>query len=163
MPDASLIRTARPDDEEHLRLLDRETWSPVHAVSPRPAPDAPFFREHSGPEDHLVAELGGRVVGYLRLGRPTGLASNRHVLAVHGLAVADAARGHGTGRALLRAAVEEARRRGARRLTLRVLGPNTVARRLYESEGFAVEGVQPGEFLLDGEYVDDVLMGRSLV
>ncbi|MYV52865.1 GNAT family protein, partial [Streptomyces sp. SID3212] len=56
-----------------------------------------------------------------------------------------------------------ARNQGARRLTLRVLGHNTPARRLYEAEGFAVEGVLPGEFLLDGEYVDDVLMGRSLL
>ncbi|MBW8802021.1 MAG: GNAT family N-acetyltransferase, partial [Streptomyces sp.] len=31
-----------------------------------------------------------------------------------------------------------------------------------ESEGFAVEGVLPEEFLLAGEYVDDVLMGRRL-
>ncbi|MCZ9342980.1 GNAT family N-acetyltransferase, partial [Streptomyces sp. TRM76130] len=36
------------------------------------------------------------------------------------------------------------------------------ARRLYESEGFVVEGVLPGEFLLDGGYADDVLMGKSL-
>ncbi|NED74569.1 GNAT family N-acetyltransferase, partial [Streptomyces sp. SID9944] len=54
----------------------------------------------------------------------------------------------------------EARRQGARRITLRVLGHNTPARRLYESEGYAVEGVLPGEFLLEGAYVDDVLMGR---
>ncbi|WP_159059877.1 GNAT family N-acetyltransferase, partial [Streptomyces scabiei] len=65
-------------------------------------------------------------------------------------------------RALLRAVQDEARRRGARRLTLRVLGHNTAARKLYESEGFVVEGVLPEEFLLDGQYVDDVLMGRRL-
>ncbi|MFK0115823.1 GNAT family N-acetyltransferase [Streptomyces sp. NPDC090994] len=164
MPDeVPHIRSARPDDEEALGLLDREAWSPLHAVSPRPEPDAPFFEDHAGPDAHLVAELGGRVVGYLRLGRPTPLASNRHVRAVHGLAVAEAARGHGVGRLLLRAAAEEARRQGARRLTLRVLGPNTPARTLYESEGFAVEGVLPEEFLLDGAYVDDVLMGKSLL
>ncbi|WP_324612280.1 GNAT family N-acetyltransferase, partial [Streptomyces scabiei] len=62
----------------------------------------------------------------------------------------------------LRAVQDEARRRGARRLTLRVLGHNTAARKLYESEGFVVEGVLPEEFLLDGQYVDDVLMGRRL-
>ncbi|WP_143650286.1 GNAT family N-acetyltransferase, partial [Streptomyces tricolor] len=77
-------------------------------------------------------------------------------------AVADEARGRGIGRALVRAAVAEARRRGARRLTLRVLAHNTPARSLYEAEGFAVEGVLPGEFLIDGRYVDDVCMGRSL-
>ncbi|MEU1052540.1 GNAT family N-acetyltransferase [Streptomyces sp. NPDC005876] len=159
---APYIRHARPDDEPALARLDRETWSYQHAVSPRPEPDAPFFSERSGPGAHLVAELDGTVVGYVRLGLPTPLASNAHVRQIHGLAVADAARGRGAGRALLRAAVEEARRLGARRLTLRVLGHNTAARKLYESEGFVVEGVQPEEFHLDGEYVDDVLMGRSL-
>lgn len=43
-----------------------------------------------------------------------------------------------------------------------MLGHNTPARKLYEAEGFAVEGVLPEEFLLDGKYVDDVLMGRAL-
>ncbi|MDT0615321.1 GNAT family N-acetyltransferase [Streptomyces lancefieldiae] len=156
------IRHARSEDEQPLRRLDRDTWSYLHAVSPPPGLDEPFFREHSGPADHLVAELDGAVVGYLRLGFPTPLASNAHVRQIRGLAVADAARGHGVGRALVRAAVEEARRLGARRLTLRVLGHNTAARKLYESEGFVVEGVQPEEFHLDGEYVDDVLMGQSL-
>ncbi|AQS69943.1 GNAT family N-acetyltransferase [Streptomyces pactum] len=157
------IRHARPDDEQPLRRLDQETWSSLHAVSPPPGPDDPFFRETSGPADHLVAELDGAVVGYVRLGFPTPLASNAHVRQIRGLAVSDAARGNGVGRALVRAAVQEARRLGARRVTLRVLGHNTAARKLYESEGFVVEGVQPQEFHLDGEYVDDVLMGQSLV
>ncbi|EDY50163.1 acetyltransferase, partial [Streptomyces clavuligerus] len=86
----------------------------------------------------------------------------RHVLQIQGLVVEDATRGRGLIRAILRTAGTEARRRGAVRLTLRVLGHNAPARALYTSEGFAVEGVLPGEFLLDGEYVDDVLMGRSL-
>ena len=154
------IRIAGPADEEGLALLDRSTWSTLHAVSP--PPEGPFFDERHLPEDYLVAEAAGRVVGYVRIGRPTPLASNTHVLQIQGLAVAEEARGRGLGRALIRAAVTEARRRGARRLSLRVLGHNAPARALYESEGFAVEGVQPEEFLLDGAYVDDVLMGRRL-
>ncbi|MFH8974101.1 GNAT family N-acetyltransferase [Streptomyces sp. NPDC017890] len=156
------IRQARPDDERPLRRIDHETWSYLHAVSPRPEPDDPFFGEVSGPADHLVAELDGTVVGYVRLGFPTPLASNTHVRQIRGLAVLDAARGNGAGRALVRAAVDEARHQGFRRITLRVLGHNTAARGLYESEGFVVEGVQPEEFHLDGGYVDDVLMGQSL-
>jgi ribosomal protein S18 acetylase RimI-like enzyme len=162
MPEPS-IRTARPGDEEELSRLDRETWSPLHAVTPPPEPHEPFFREHAGPENHFVAEYEGRLVGYVRLGFPTPLESNAHVQQIRGLAVAEEVRGKGTGRALVRAAVAEARRRGARRITLRVLGHNTPARALYESEGFVVEGVQPGEFCLDGAYVDDVLMGQSLL
>ncbi|KES07306.1 acetyltransferase [Streptomyces toyocaensis] len=158
------IRIARPGDEDELARLDRETWSPLHAVTPPPRPPyAPFFSERSGPGDHRVAEYAGRLVGYVRLGFPSRLASNAHVRQIHGLAVAEEARRLGAGRALVRAAVAEARERGARRITLRVLGHNTAARALYESEGFVVEGVQPGEFFVGGAYVDDVLMGQSLV
>ncbi|WP_405581323.1 GNAT family N-acetyltransferase [Streptomyces sp. NBC_01092] len=157
------IRTALPDDEEELSLLDRSTWSHLHAVAPQPVPPySPFFDERHAPGDHLVAELDRRIVGYVRLGFSTPLAANAHVRQIQGFAVADEARGRGVGRALIRAVVEEARRRGARRLTLRVLGHNTPARRLYESEGFVVEGVLPGEFYLAGQFVDDVIMGRGL-
>jgi ribosomal protein S18 acetylase RimI-like enzyme len=157
------IRQATPGDEETLGRLDRDTWSPLHAVQPRPQPPyEPFYTERFGPRDHLVAELDGTVVGYIRLGYPTPLECNSHVRQIQGLAVADGARGAGVGRALLRAVQDEARRRGARRITLRVLGHNTPARGLYESEGFVVEGILPEEFLLEGEYVDDILMGRSL-
>ncbi|MEV6840193.1 GNAT family N-acetyltransferase [Streptomyces sp. NPDC051133] len=157
------IRIALADDDEELALLDRAVWSTLHAVQPAPQPPyQPFFDERHAPRDYLVAELDGRVVGYVRLARPTPLAANAHVLQIQGFAVAEEARGRGIGRALIRAAVREARERGARRLTLRVLGHNTPARTLYASEGFAVEGVLPGEFLLDGRYVDDVCMGRGL-
>ncbi|MCL6732588.1 GNAT family N-acetyltransferase [Streptomyces neyagawaensis] len=157
------IRVATSDDEDALARLDRATWSTLHSVQERPRqPYKPFFDDRFGPGDHLVAELGGDVVGYLRLGRPTSLDCNAHVRQIQGLAVAEEARGAGVGRALVRAALEEARSRGARRLTLRVLGHNTPARKLYESEGFVVEGVLPEEFLLDGAYVDDVLMGVHL-
>ncbi|MGW2019171.1 N-acetyltransferase family protein [Streptomyces sp. NPDC001927] len=158
------IRRAVPADEDALGELDRSTWSPLHAVQPAPEPPyRPFFDERHQPEDYLVAEDGAKVVvGYLRLVPATPLACNQHVRQIQGLAVADSARGRGVGRALLRAAFAEARRQGARRITLRVLGHNAPARALYEAEGFAVEGVLPGEFFLDGAYVDDVLMGRSL-
>jgi ribosomal protein S18 acetylase RimI-like enzyme len=157
------IRHATLDDEDTLGRLDRVTWSPLHSVQPRPRPPyEAFYNERFGPRDHLVAELDGAVVGYVRLAYPTPLACNSHVRQIQGLVVAEEARGAGVGRALLRAVREEARRQGARRLTLRVLGHNAPARKLYETEGFVVEGVLPGEFLLEGVYVDDVLMGCSL-
>ncbi|GGW81008.1 N-acetyltransferase [Streptomyces lucensis JCM 4490] len=162
MPDPQ-IRSARPDDDGELSALDRATWSPVHAVTPEPEPPyPPFFDERHSPDGYLVAESDEGLLGYVNIAHPTPLASNAHVLAIQGLAVSEQARGRGVGRALIRAAVEEARRRGARRLTLRVLGHNKPARALYESEGFTVEGVLPGEFHVGGEYVDDVFMGRSL-
>lgn len=162
----SHIRPARPADDAALGELDRDAWSPLHSVQPKPEPPHdPFFDAGHRPEDYLVAEdadSDGTLIGYVRLGPPTLLACNQHVRQIQGFAVAERARGRGTGRALLRGACDEARRVGAVRITLRVLGHNTPARALYASEGFVVEGVLPGEFWLDGRYVDDVLMGRSL-
>ncbi|WP_406015170.1 GNAT family N-acetyltransferase [Streptomyces sp. NBC_00984] len=165
---ACSVRPAALHDEAALGELDRATWSTLHAVMPRPQPPyAPFFDERHRPEDLLVAEARDdagelRPAGYLRLVPATPLACNAHVQQIQGLAVAGWARGRGVARALLRAAFATARGDGANRVTLRVLGHNAPARALYESEGFVVEGVLPGEFFLDGRYVDDILMGRSL-
>ncbi|WP_155884530.1 GNAT family N-acetyltransferase [Actinomadura flavalba] len=158
-----VIRPATLDDGTALAGLDRRTWSPVSAVLPRPEEGSAFFDAGHSPDDVIVAVLGGAVVGYIRIVPAyRDLASGAHVRAVQGLAVDESARGRGVARALVEAACERAAAEGARRLTLRVLGGNTPARRLYESAGFTVEGVFPGEFLLDGVYTDDVAMGRTL-
>ena len=119
-------------------------------------------RARARPENTLVAVLEGRPAGLVAIVAPTPLASNRHVLEICLLAVEPARRGQGIGRALVEAAIAEARARGARRLTLRVLETNSRARLLYEAAGFEVEGVLRGEFLLAGRYVDDLLMARDL-
>jgi ribosomal protein S18 acetylase RimI-like enzyme len=156
-----VIRPARASDEDELAALDAATWTAE--VTPAPYdPGQPFFDERTRPEDVLVEALDGRVAGYVKLGRVNELAASDHVRMVSGLAVGPGFQRRGLGRELVDAAIAEARRRGARRLTLRVLGPNDGARRLYERAGFVVEGVQRGEFLLDGRYVDDVLMALDL-
>jgi ribosomal protein S18 acetylase RimI-like enzyme len=155
------IRAAVPADGPQLSALDLATWSPLVTPAPRWAEHADFFANRE-PVDVLVADRDGVVAGYVLLARPSPLDSNRHVLQINGLAVDPAAQGQGLGRRLVEAAIEEAGRRGARRLTLRVLGGNTVAQALYAACGFVVEGVLRGEFFLDGGFVDDVLMARTL-
>lgn len=98
----------------------------------------------------------------MQLAHPTPLASNRHVLEIHGLAVEPSHQRTGVARALLDAAVTSARGSGCRKIRLRVLATNEPARGLYASTGFAVEGVLREEFLLEGRYVDDVLMALQL-
>jgi len=129
---------------------------------PAPPAGTPFFGVHTTPADVLVAVVDGAIVGYVTIKPATELQASDHVLHISGLAVDDAVQRRGIGRALMDGAIAEARRRRARRLTLRVLGPNTAARRLYEACGFEVEGVLRGEFHLDGEDVDDVLMALAL-
>jgi len=157
------IRASRPEDEATLARVDALTWTA--AVSPAPAPPAgtAFFGERTRPEDVLVAEVDGDVAGYAKLGQAMAISLHEHVLELGGLAVDPRSQGRGVGRGLVEAAVEDARARGARKLSLRVLSPNAGARRLYEACGFIVEGVLQAEFLLEGGFVDDVLMARQLV
>lgn len=152
------IRGADEADDGALSALDVATWSPHVTPAPAWKRGSRFFRDRTRPEDVLVAEADGRILGYVALHQPIPLPSHQHVLEVTGLAVDPAQQGNGVGRRLLEAAKHEARRRGARKLVLRVLAPNVPARRLYESCGFTVEGVLEGEFFLEGGYVDDVLM-----
>ncbi|MFJ9947596.1 GNAT family N-acetyltransferase [Kitasatospora sp. NPDC091207] len=157
-----IIRPAQAEDEKELAELNRAAWSWQSEVAPRPAEDAGVFDERHTPDQFLVALLDGRVVGYIRVVPPTPLVSNRHVRQIQGLAVSAAARGRGIGRALVEAGCAAAREQGARRITLRVLGHNSPARHLYEACGFVVEGSLAEEFLIDGRYVDDIWMARSL-
>ena len=159
------VRLANVSDGPALARIDLATWTP--AVSPAPAPvDADayrFFDDRTVPANVLVAEVHGVVAGWVKVRSPTPLLSHAHVLEIGGLAVDPTRQGTGVGGRLVEAAVQECRRRGARKVTLRVLGPNTAARRLYDRCGFEAEGVLHEEFLLQGRYVDDVLMARQLV
>ena len=157
------VRLGRSDDEAALSRIDRATWSELNAPGPWREEPLPFFNERVRPEDVLVAERDGTVVGWAKIEHPTPFPSSEHVWAITGLAVDPAAQGAGVGQALIEALADEARSRGGRRLTLRVFAPNEVARRLYERCGFEVEGVLRGEFRVGDEYVDDVFMAKRLV
>jgi len=111
----------------------------------------------------LVAEVDDTPVGYVIVAsKYPGVPASEHVQQLKGLAVSPQLQGQGAGRRLVMEAAATARRRGARRLTLNVLGTNAIARELYERCGFVVEGVHPEEFHLGGQYVDDIVLALSL-
>jgi len=157
------VRTARDDDAAGLAELDAAAWSAESGFpSITPRPGEPFFTSTNPPEAHLVCEIDGTVVGYLGLKPPTRLPENAHVIGVFGLAVAPAARRLGAASALLVAAEQRARAEGARKLSLRALGTNEPAIRLYQRLGFKQEGLLRDEFLINGNYVDDLLLAKRL-
>ena len=162
--DAFLIRPATHADDSALGRLDIAAFTPDAGFpSSISAPGEPFFSERNPPEVHLVADAGGEVLGYVRLKQQIDdLPENLHVLAIHGLAVTPAARGRGIGTALMLAAENAARGRGARKLSLRMFAGNSKARALYERLGYVVEGVLQEEFQINGEYIDDVLLTKWL-
>jgi RimJ/RimL family protein N-acetyltransferase len=154
-------RVARQDDAPALTAIDEQTWTSSASPAAKPDPMPPFFAKRD-PADVLVAEVDGVVAGYAGLGDNAPIPSHAHVIEINGVGVDPALAGRGVGTAVVEAAVAEARRRGARKVTLRVLGHNETARRLYARCGFVEEGVLREEFLLDGRYADDVLMARML-
>jgi ribosomal protein S18 acetylase RimI-like enzyme len=87
------------------------------------------------PESVLfVARLEGRIVGSLTLifyRIPTGLKSW-----IEDVVVDESARGHGIGELLNRAALDEARRRGAKAVSLTSRPSREAANRLYQRIGF---------------------------
>lgn len=88
------------------------------------APDSALF----------VARVDGRIVGSLTLALyriPTGLKAW-----IEDVVVDDTARGHGVGEALNRAALDEARRRGAKDVSLTSRPSREAANRLYQRIGF---------------------------
>jgi ribosomal protein S18 acetylase RimI-like enzyme len=160
-----LVRPARLADQEALTALEAIAWSAESGFPSTMAADqrnATFFDDRNPPEAFLVAELDGRVVGYIRLKPPSKLPENAHVMQVQGLAVHPDARRRGVAAGLLDAAEETLRERGIRKLTLRVLSTNEVAIRLYERHGFVREGTLLEEFCINGRFVDDVMMAKKL-
>ena len=159
---AVTIRAAEPGDDAELAALDHRAWIRLSSPAGRPPADQSFFSDEEDHKRVLVAERPGELVGWVRIRPPTSLESNAHVREVAGLAVHPDARRLGIVAALMGAAEAAARSDGATRIRLRVFAPNEAARALYESLGYAVDGILPGEFIIDGAAVDDVLMGKAL-
>lgn len=156
------VRPARAADETGLRALDAAAWSLTNSPAPAPSGEAAFLPPAAAADEVLVATIDDALVGYVKLGPDIPLDSHRHVLLVKGLAVAPDRQRQGIGGRLIDAAIERARARGARKLSLRVFATNPGAQRLYAARGFVVEGILRGEFLRGDAYVDDVLMALDL-
>jgi phosphinothricin acetyltransferase len=111
---------------------------------------------------YLVAERGGRVVGYCYAGPFRVRSAYRYTLE-DSVYVAPDAVGHGIGRELLTAVVARAGELGYRHMVAVIGGSETVASiRLHQALGFAHRGVLPAVGFKFGRWVDIVLMQRAL-
>lgn len=161
--DRLTIRRAVASDDAALLALDLSAWTAESGFPSMTAGDREgFFSERSRPDAHLIAEYDGELVGYIRLEDKYPFVEGAGVLAVNGLAISPSARRRGFGSALLDAVAAEGKRRGARKITLRVFATNTAALRLYERHGYIVESRHTAEFLIDGHYIDDLGLAKFL-
>ena len=104
----------------------------------------------------LVCEKGNDIVGVLTIQRGM-YRKNRHTANL-GIAIKAGHRRSGLGTRLINQGIEWCRENGIRKLNLEVFSSNRNAISLYEKLGFQHEGSRKGQFIIDGEFVDDVLM-----
>ena len=116
----------------------------------------------SGGHPYLVAEAEGEVIGYAYAAayRPRLAYRNSVENSVY---VNEGAQGRGVGRLLLKALIEEAAARGFRQM-IAVIGDsaNRASIRLHEVLGFSHVGVLRSVGWKHGQWLDTVLMQRSL-
>jgi ribosomal-protein-alanine N-acetyltransferase len=103
---------------------------------------------------YSVLEQDGQIIGY---GGMWVIADEAHVT---NIALREPFRGRGLGELLLRSLMEEARSKGAARMTLEVRVSNERAQRLYRKLGFVSHGVRPGYYTDNAE--DALIMWADL-
>lgn len=128
--DVAETDAARPDSEVAAMLTRGEAWG---------------------------AFAGDRLVGKLTIDA-LPYPSLAHVFWIHAVYVHPDARGSGASGKLMRAAIDDARSKGASRIALWVNGANAHAQGLYERLGFRETGRIPGGIKVGAGHVDDVLM-----
>jgi ribosomal protein S18 acetylase RimI-like enzyme len=151
---ARIARLTESDWELFAAVRLRALTDSLGADDPQYRQESAFTAAqwHRRLRDHaqFVALLGDRPVGLIGAQQ-----ENSETVYLYSLWLDPAARGYGLARPLVAAAVEWARRRRARTVTLRVASDNAVARGVYEGLGFAVIGQTAGK-------PDEVAMSLSV-
>ena len=132
-----LVRNYRPTDFRDIVSIEREAFSPKN-----PAYDIFMYITHGN--DFLVAEVGGKIVGFISV-MDSGADSR-----IMSFAVKKEYRRKGIGSILLDSAINRSRERGKLRVVLEVRISNTIAINLYKKRGFEIVSLIPC-YYNDGE------------
>jgi ribosomal protein S18 acetylase RimI-like enzyme len=132
-----LVRRADADDAAVVGRLLHDFNREFDEPTPEPAALAGRLGQLIEGGDTLVLLAGDGPDGLAVLRFRAAIWSSGLECYLAELYVAPASRGHGVGRALMEAALREARARGADTMDIGVDEPDLVARRLYESLGFS--------------------------
>lgn len=145
------IRTATPADLDAIMAIENASF-PTDAWSAE-SMAAELQADYS---HYLADEEDGHVIGYAGLRSIPGNADAD----IQTIALIEARRGEGRGRAMLRTLLAEASARGAREVFLEVRADNPGAEGLYTSEGFEELARRPRYYQPDG--VDAIVMRLDL-
>jgi len=166
MPSAELtVRDARADDAaaiatiynqgifDRIATLETEERTPKERVA---------WLAARGPRHPvLVAERDRVVVGWGSL-NPFNPRKAYEYVADFSVYVERAWRGKGVGSALLRALIARAEQLGYHKMVLSAFPWNALGMALYQKYGFRTVGIYKEQGLLDGQWVDTIIMEKIL-
>jgi len=133
-----VIRDYNVRDFQDIVSIDREAFSPKN-----PTHDVYVYLTYGS--DLIVADIGGKVVGYISL---MEMGMDAKILS---FAVKKEFRNRGIGSRLLDTAIERCKEKGKSKVFLEVRVSNEAAQRLYKKKGFEIVGTIPN-YYYDGEY-----------
>jgi len=142
-----VIREYSTKDFKDIMEIEREAFSPRNPVY-----DIYIYVTYSS--DLLVADIGGKVVGYVAI-----MDIDRENSKIVSLAVKKEFRRRGIGTKLLSTAIERCKERNKKKILLEVRVSNYIAQKLYKKMGFRIVDVIPN-YYQDGE--DAYLMALDL-
>ncbi len=156
-----LVRPLQPDDYPAVATIFAEGIATGVATLETAVPTWEDWDAAHLPGHRFVAELDGEIAGWVAV-VPY---SRRAVYAGVGeesVYVAERARGHGVGRALLEAVVESARDGGLWTLQAAIFSENIASLELHRKLGFREVGVRERIAQLNGEWRDVALLELRL-
>jgi len=107
-----------------------------------------------------VAEETGELVGFMTASRGTANRIKHRAYVVIG--IRKVFQGRGVGTQFFQALDQWALEQGIHRLELTVMVHNVKAKSLYEKCGFVIEGIKKDSMCIDGKYVDEYYMGKTI-
>jgi len=150
---AAICRIYNQGIEDRLATLETELRTPEERRQ--------WLAARSDRHPVIVAEDDGRVMGWGSLNVFNARPAYRHV-ADFSVYIDREWRGKGVGRVLLSRLVELGRELGYHKLVLSAFPFNTAGVALYERLGFRTVGIYKEQGLLDGRWVDTIIMERLL-
>ena len=131
-------------------------------TTPRTLADTQLWFYRHGPRHPvLVAEVSDSIAGWASLNTFNARPAYQYVADLS-IYLARPWRGQGLGSRLLQALLPLARELGYHKIVLSAFPTNTAGMRLYERQGFTTVGIYKEMGLVDGHWVDTILMEKLL-
>jgi L-amino acid N-acyltransferase YncA len=150
---AAICRIYNQGIEDRVATLETELRTPEERAA--------WLATKSPRHPVIVAEDNGQVIGWGSLNQFNPREAYRHVVDFS-IYVDRAYRGRGIGKIMLPRLIELAREHGYHKMVLSAFPSNSGGMALYERMGFRTVGVYKEQGMLDGRWVDTIIMEKLL-